>query len=296
MVSIFIYGIIEGLLIALVALSFQLSYSGLKMFDIGIGGLYVAASYIYIGASKNLFVNSTSFEAILLSSILAVLGVVGLTLLIERLIYRPFFRKKASELTLLLVSLSVYTIIVNIVATISGVETSIISLGFDGKVEITGVIITYIQIVQVFVSLMAIIVVYLILSKTLIGKKVTAISENLRLFKVLGFDENYVRQVILIVSGILITIASILKTADTGIAPFSHGFHIVLLAAVAVIVGGIKSYKGAIVGSLILGLVMNIVAFYFLGNWKEAATFGLLVIVLLLKRDGLFYTKLRPES
>jgi len=116
------------------------------------------------------------------------------------------------------------------------------------------------------------------------------------LFKILGFSEDRTRQHILVVGTILVSLASILKTADIGIEPFGSGFHIVLLAAVAVIVGGITSYKGAILGSIALGVVMNLTAWFFSSDWKEAATFALLIFVLLVKKDGLFYTQLRVEQ
>lgn len=294
------YGIIEGLLIALVALAFQLSYSGLKLFDVGIGGLYVAASYIYIGVcvgmSKLGLGGSGSLIAAVIPSIAAFISAALLTLFIEFLVYRPFSKKKASSLVMLLISLSVYTVIVNVIAMLAGAEIKYIQLGLEGKLNIAGVVITKLQLFQVTISVIALVAVYLLLSKTLIGKKVTALSENLTLFKILGFDENRTREKILIISAILVSIASILKTAETGIDPFNNGFHIVLLAAVAVIVGGIRSYKGAILGSILLGLIMGVAKYSFAGDWKEAAAFVLLIIVLFFKKDGLFYTQLRAES
>lgn len=294
MLSIITYGFIEGLLIALVALAFQLSYSGLKLFDIGIGGVYIAASYFFIGISKLL---SVSLFSTFLSGIGTIAGIIVLTLGIERFVYRPFLKKGVSSLILLLVSLSVYTIIINFVAMTAGVETQIINLGLAGAGnEVFGVIFTQTQILQIIIAALSLLAIYFLLSKTILGKKIIAISENLTLFQILGFDENRTRQSILILGAVLVSIASILKTADVGIDPFSSGFHIVLLAAIAVIIGGITSYKGAIIGSIMLGLTMNLAAWYFNGDWKEAATFGLLIIVLLIKRDGLFHTELRAEG
>ncbi|MFK7907072.1 MAG: hypothetical protein AB8B69_18195, partial [Chitinophagales bacterium] len=86
MLSIITYGIIEGFLIAMVALAFQLSYSGLKMFDIGVGGLYVVASYLYIGLHTIFFPETPTVFSILFSTLGAIIGMIFLTLGIERFV------------------------------------------------------------------------------------------------------------------------------------------------------------------------------------------------------------------
>lgn len=297
MLSVLTYGVIEGALIAMVALAFQLSYSGLKMFDIGIGALYVTASYLFIGIQKNVTVDGFEIPVLVISVLLIFLINIFFVLVIERLVYRPFFKRQASGLVMLLVSLSVYTFIVNGVAILFGTEIQIIHFSLSSiTIDFFGVLITKIQLMQIVAALIFLTVVYWLLVKTVFGKKVTALSENLHLFKVLGFSEDRTRQHILIVGTVLVSAASVLKTANIGIEPFGSGFHIVLLAAVAVIVGGITSYKGAILGGFVLGVVMNATAWYFSGEWKEAATFALLVLVLFIKKDGLFYTQLRVEE
>lgn len=291
MLAVLVYGMIEGLLIALVALAFQLNYNGLKLFDISIGAIYVVASYLLIGFTS-------IFDSLLISISLSIIGIVLIALIIEFLIYRPFIKKNTGSLVMLLISLSIYTIIINSVALLAGVESKSISLfeNTDFKIEFFGVILTLIQLVQIVFSILSILIVYIILSKTILGKKITAISENLILFRIMGLNENRVRQIILIISSILIAISSILRTSDVGIDPFSSGFHIVLLAAIAVIIGGITSPIGVIIGSILLGLIINLAAWFFSGEWKEAATFLLLVFVLIVKKDGLVHTSLRTDE
>jgi branched-chain amino acid transport system permease protein len=291
MLAVLVYGMIEGLLIALVALAFQLNYNGLKLFDISIGAIYVVASYLLIGFAS-------IFDSLLISLSLSIIGIVLIALIIEFFIYRPFIKKNTSSLVMLLISLSIYAIIINSVVLLAGVESKSISLfeNIDFQIEFFGVILTLIQLVQIVFSIFSILIVYLILSKTILGKKITAISENLTLFRIMGLNENKVRQIILIISSILIAISSILRTSDVGISPFGSGFHIVLLAAIAVIIGGITSPLGVIIGSILLGLIINLAAWFFSGEWKEAATFLLLVFVLIVKKDGLVHTSLRTEE
>lgn len=296
MIATLTYGLIEGILIALVALAFQLSYNGLRMFDVGIGAVYLLSSYIFVALQGAMGGDNPSTMAVALPLGGAIVGSVAFALGTERFIYRPFLKKGAGHLTLLIVSLCVYTIVVNLLAITFGVSRQSLLLFESSSLNLGVVPLTSLRFFQLTLGIVLLAFAYLVLTKTQLGKKITALSDNPVYFSVIGLDLNVTRQQLLTLGAILVTFSSVLTTADFGIDPYGSGFHIVLLAAIAVIVGGIQSFAGAIIGSLLLGIVMNLVAYLLPGEWKEAATFIFLIGVLLIKKDGLFHQNLRVES
>ena len=97
------------------------------------------------------------------------------------------------------------------------------------------------------------------------------------------------------VSGLLGGAAALLTAYDVGFDPHG-GLHALLLAIVAMIIGGRGSFRGPIVGGLLLGVVRAMVAWQFSIQWQDVFTFLLLAIVLYIRPDGLFARPSRLEA
>jgi branched-chain amino acid transport system permease protein len=296
--SVILNGFIEGLLIALVSLAFQLSYRGLRLFDIGMGGFYVLSAYIYLAVANLCKGHFSHIIVVIISLMATIIFTTVLMSLTQHFVYRFFINKKTSETTMMIVSLSLYYIFVNLILLFTDTGRKNIDLGLSnyGSFLFLGINISIIQIVQLFISLLLLLIVITILTKSTLGLRITALSENIQLFRLLGFNLFITYQHIIVICGVLVSVASVLKTADIGIEPFTTGFHIILLSAISVIIGGSNSYIGAIIGSLTLAIFMNLSSWYFQGQWKDVFVFILLLIVLFTKRKGLFHTQIREEK
>jgi len=112
---------------------------------------------------------------------------------------------------------------------------------------------------------------------------------------VLGIDSKKIRLSIFLIGSLLAALSSLLKAFEVGIDPRS-GFEVVLIATVAMIIGGISSYSGAVWSAVFLGLAQNFTVWLLSSQWQYAATFVVLVFVLVFRREGIFTTQLRLEE
>jgi branched-chain amino acid transport system permease protein len=96
-------------------------------------------------------------------------------------------------------------------------------------------------------------------------------------------------------AGVFASVSSLLTAYDIGFNPYS-GLYSVLIAVVAVIIGGRESFAGPAIGGLLLGLVRAQVVWHLSARWQEAVTFGVLACFLLLRPNGLFGQKIRLEA
>lgn len=90
-------------------------------------------------------------------------------------------------------------------------------------------------------------------------------------------------------------IAGILMSLDTDMTP-TMGFHALLLAIVACIVGGITSFKGAVLGGLFVGMILHLGVWKLPAAWQDAILFVILLLFLLLRPHGFLGKPLRAAT
>lgn len=290
-------GLIAGLLSALVALGFSLIYSSTKFFHIAHGAAYTTASYMFFAWVLALG-SASVYDSVWLISLgvsltLVVLGAAAAS--VEILVYRPLYVRGASPLVVFISSLGLYIIIINLIALIFGNETMLLHPYNEAPIVVGRVVVTRIQILQVVFSALTLVAVFLLLNRTALGRNIRAVSDNPTLIAVLGLDPKKIRLLIFILGSVLAALSSLLRGFDMGINPYA-GLPVVLIATVAVIIGGIGSHAGAVVSALLLGVTQNLVTGFFSATWRDAVTFVVFVLVLLLRRDGLFASKMRLEE
>lgn len=295
--QIIINGLLAGSLYSLIALGFSLIYSGTRIFHIAHGAIYTAAVYLFLTGIY--FINTmngmTDGFALITAIIFALLCICLLSSFFEVIVYRPLLIKKAPPLIYFISSLGIYIITVNVIALIFGNETKILNTAIEPSITFGGAIVTRIQLIQLVVSFLLVLGVFSILHKTSLGRNIRALSDNPVLLNVLGVNIRHIRLIIFILGSLLAASSSLLKAFDVGVDPHV-GLSAVLTAAVAIIVGGIGKHHGAVFAALLIGLTQNIVIWYASAQWQDAVTFAILILVLLVRKEGLFASKLRLEE
>lgn len=296
-IQVIINGLVTGLLYSLVALGFSLIYSGTRVFHIAHGAIYTAGTYLllaWLGATATILSGSNAFS-LATAITLSLVSVCLLVVFVELFVYRPLFKRKAPTLVSFISSLGLYIVIVNLIALLFGNETKILNPDIEPSIEIAGAIITRIQIIQFVVSALLILTTLLVLRSSSLGRNIRALSDNPTLLSVLGTNIKSVRLLVFVIGSLLAVASSLLRAFDVGVDPHV-GLSAVLTAAVAVIIAGVGSHLGAIVGALLIGMTQNIVVWFTSAQWQDAVTFVILTIVLLVRREGLFATQLRLEE
>jgi len=282
-------GLVTGCIYALVALGFGLIYNTTRIFHIAHGIVYTIAAYLLYTFVRGLGLSLV--WSLLLAIILAtILGIVT-----EVFIYYPFYRKKTSLSVVMIGSLGIYIFLVNLVAMLYGNETKILSPGAGKTFNFGSVILTKIQLAEILAFLVFFSIMVLLFKKTKLGKIIRALADNPNLVTVLGINIRWVRIYIFALGSFLAAVASCLVAMDVGMDP-NVGMEVFLVSAVAVIVGGVGVFEGAVLGSFILAILQNLMVWKIPAKWQSALVFLILVFFLLFKPMGILGKRRRLEE
>lgn len=286
--QIFMNGLISGGAIALLAIAFQLVYLPTRVFFIGLAGLYALAPYSALATQK-------AGAPPVVCVIGAVAVVVVVSLLCELLNHAPLARGAASDGAHLVSSLGIYIVLVQLIAIVWGNDTKSLRVGLDSTAHFGGAVLTGSQLVMAGVTCVALLAFWWILRASDIGLRLRALADNPTQFALFGYNVNSYRLIAFAIAGTFAAASSLLTAYDVGFDPYT-GLHAVLLAVVAVIVGGRHSFLGPAVGGLLLGFIRGQIVWHFSARWQEAVTFAVLVLFLLLRPQGLFGQQSRLEA
>lgn len=274
-------GIIMGSIYALIALGFSLIFKTVRFFNFAHGVVYTAGAYcaytllIPLGLSPLL--------SFFLASILA--SALGMT--IDRLVYFPLRKNNAPPLVFLIASFGIFIFIQNLLQLIYGAQILTLRTGpIREGYHILSAVVTPIQLLIIAASLTTFALLWLLTTRTKIGKAIIAVADDPYGASICGINPE---RVILHAFGLgsaLAGMAGVLISLETNIEP-TMGMNAILKGIVASIIGGVGSIPGALVGGLFLGVVENLGIWQIQAGWKDTIAFGVLILFLLLRPQGI---------
>lgn len=282
-------GLIAGCVYSLVALGFGMIYNTTRLFHFAHGAVYTASAYIFFT-----FLVLCKWNP-LLSFVLAMAFAAGLGLLIEAGIYYPLYRRGAPGTVFMIGSLGIYIFLTNLVAMVYGNETQLLRPGAEKTFTLGSVIVTQIQVLQVVAFLVVFLMFYLFMKKTKLGKITRGLADNPVLMTAIGINTRGVRLLVFAIGSVLAGLAAILAALDIGMDPHI-GMPALLVSAVAVIVGGVGLFEGAVIGGFLLGLLQNLAVWKISARWQDAITFLVLILFLIFRPQGLLGRRTRLEE
>lgn len=286
--QIFANGLITGLTIVVLALAFVVVYLPNRVFHIALGGVYSLVPFIA-------WICLQQGWPWYLAIIVAMLAGVLVSLACEWLNHFPLELKQASPGAHLVSSLGIYIVIVQIIVLIWGNESKFFRSGIDAVIAIGNMRLVQTQLVAAGVSGVAIALFYLWLHLSNLGLQFRAMADNPKQFALQGYNVPRLRLIAFGLSGILGSISSLLIAYDVGFDPHV-GLVSVLLAVVAVLIGGRQSFWGPALGGMLLGVMRSQVVWFLSARWQDAITFIILALFLYLRPNGLLGQKDRLES
>jgi branched-chain amino acid transport system permease protein len=141
------------------------------------------------------------------------------------------------------------------------------------------------------VSLALMIVLVLIVNKTKIGLAMRATEQNAKAANMMGVNVNFVISFTFFLAGVSAAIAGVLVAGYYEVVYPTMGYMAGLKAFAAAVLGGIGSLPGAIIGGLVIGVSESMAATFLGSTWRDCMAFVILIIVLILKPNGLFGKK-----
>lgn len=282
----FASGIRMGLLISLASLGLSLVFgtTGLSNFAQGemvtFGGLLAA---LFMGITGNL----------LIASILAVAISAAFGWAQDKVLWKPLRKRQLSLMQLMIVSIGLSIMMQYLFQFFWGSGVVRIDTRTPDVITLFGVTLTVQSYIAMGVSLAAIILVGLGLMYTRFGRATRAISDNPALAKASGIDVDRVISIVWIVGGGLAGLSGVfLGLVFNGIDWFTGG-QMLLLFFAAVTLGGLGTAFGAFVGSMVIGMVVELTNIWLPGDLKYATALLMLILVLLVRPQGIFGRKER---
>jgi branched-chain amino acid transport system permease protein len=272
-------GLAQGSLFALTALGLVMIYNASSVVNFAHGAMGMAATYVaYVLIARWQVPFPLAFVAALVAAF--VLGVIVQALLLARL-------RNASLMSQVVVTLGLFMLLEGLLGIAFGYNPRPMSESISIKPVILGNLVLRPQdVLQLALLLILGIALAALFAATKVGLGMRAITENPYAARLMGIPVGRVLATAWGVGVMLSAVAAILAAPTTSVTPNMMD-TIVVYGFVAAIVGGFGSMAGALVGGLILGVVVNMIDAFLAPELAMSIVFGLLIVVLYVKPDGL---------
>jgi branched-chain amino acid transport system permease protein len=272
-----------GSLYALMALGLVLVYGILKLVNFAYGELIMVAGY-------TLYLLDGSPLPWLVMALVAILAAIAASVLTERVAFRPVREKSLTAM--LITSFAVSTLFQNAALLLISPRARVVPLPdlFTQNFMVAGVLIQVRDVLAVAVSLAMLAIFTLLLNRTVLGIALRAAADNFRMTRMLGVPANLVISVAFAISGLLAGVVALFWLGRTASVTPGIGLEPLIVAFVATVVGGLNSLLGAVVGGYVLALMtvgINTFLPQDLVDYRQAFTFGLVILILLFRPEGL---------
>ena len=274
----------------LVAIGISFIYKSTRFFHFAHGAIYTAGAYLTF-LFNNWLGLPLSYSIALAIILSAILGC-----MMEVCLFRPLRHKKASPLILILASLGIYIVLQNAISLVFSDATKTIQSGaVEEGINIFGARITPIQIAIICVSISLIVIVALFLRWSKMGKAMRAVANDAELANISGINSDRVILWTFSIGSGLAGIAGILISFDLDMTP-TMGMNALLIGVVAVIIGGVGSILGVVLGALLLALAQQVGIWYLSSQWQDAIAFVVLFMFLLYRPQGFFGKSIKKAT
>ncbi|WJQ10202.1 branched-chain amino acid ABC transporter permease [Geobacillus stearothermophilus] len=272
-------GLTVGSIYALVALGFVITYSVTGILNLAQGDFAMLGALLCMT-----FVNSGMPFALAIGLSIAAVMVIGA--LFERLAIQP--ARRSSVAVLIIITIGVSFVFRGLALLVWGTDPYALR-PFTGHeaIRLFGAVIQWQSVWAVIISVVSFLALHLFLNRTSIGKAVTACVINPFAARLMGIDIRKMSLGAVAVSAGLGALAGIVIAPISG-ASYDMGMMIGLKAFIAAVVGGLTNAPAAIAGAFLVGLLESFAEGYLSSGYKEAISFGLLLLVLLFMPNGLF--------
>ncbi|MGB4101170.1 MAG: branched-chain amino acid ABC transporter permease LivH [Alphaproteobacteria bacterium] len=294
-----INGLTLGAIYALIAIGYTMVYGVIGMINFAHGEIYMIGAFVAVIAFLAFGMLGITFLPLQL--LLALLVSVVITALhgraIERVAYRPL--RKANRLAPLISAIGMSIFLQNYVQLLQGARVKplppMLQGGFSLWERPDGFVVTisYLQVLIVLLTTLIMVGFTLLIQRTALGRAQRATEQDKTMAALCGVDVDRVISVTFLLGAGLAAVAGMMVTLYYGVVDFYMGFMAGMKAFTAAVLGGIGSLPGAMLGGLLIGVIEALWSGYVSVEYKDVAAFVILIMILIVRPNGLLG---RPET
>ena len=313
-----IYGLSNGMIIALVALGYTMVYGIIELINFAHGDVFTLGGFLALTIVGALGASAVIDPAtlgegshwLLLFALVIASGLFcgGLNVLIDTIAYKPL--RRAPKLTQLVAAIGVSFILVNIALFWGGAPMEVFGGGnaaaaskdFPELLEGSNLlgedsnVVLRLEDLAIFVITIPLMVgLTLFVKKTRLGRGMRATAQNPVAAQLMGIDTNRVIAATFMIGGFLGGAASVMWSLYNNTISFQMGFRAGMDAFTAAVLGGIGSLPGAMIGGVLIGLIRAMSDQYIETRWTNVVVFGVLILILVFRPSGLMGLKQREK-
>jgi branched-chain amino acid transport system permease protein len=292
-----INGLTLGAVYGLIAIGYTMVYGIIGMINFAHGDIYMVSAFIAVTA----FTILAAADVTSVPLALAIVLVVSIVLTsafgwsVERTAYRPL--RGSTRLAPLISAIGMSIFLQNMVQVTQGARVKPIPPLIEGGIPLYqganyAVQISYVQILIIVVTVTLMAGFTWLITRTAFGRQQRACEQDRTMTALLGIDVDKTISLTFMLGAALAAVAGVMVTVYYGVVDFFIGFVAGIKAFTAAVLGGIGSLPGAMLGGLLIGLVEAFWAAYLSAEYKDVATFAILILVLMFRPSGLLG---RPE-
>ncbi len=280
--QLFVGGIEYGAIIAITAVGLSLVFGTTRLINFAHGELVMigaVVAYLFSSGPGNL--------PLVIAAVIAMIAVGALGGGLEIALWRPLRKRRAGLIQMFIISIGLSLFLRHLIlAFFGGRRRQYDQYAVQSSYHLGPIEITPRDLIITVVSLVILIGVAVALQRTRIGKATRAVADNKDLAEASGIDVNRVILVIWVVGGALAGLGGVFFGLSEAVY-WNMGFNLLLLMFAGIIVGGLGSAYGAMIGSLLVGLVAQLSTLWFSPELQNAWALFALIIVLLFRPQGI---------
>lgn len=277
-IDLLIFGVIWAAIYTLIALGFSLIFGVARVMNLAHGAFFMVASYMvfFLATSRGLNMIWAIIAAIVISILLALLS--------YSILIRPM---KESLTRILMVTMGLAMFLEQVMLHWFGPDPRYVPTTIPGSVSVLGVRVTNQQFLAIMVSIFLIIAMWYLLTKTKAGRIIRAVAADREMATLIGIDDGKTYYACMGLSALLAAVAGVLVAPFLTVTP-TMGWSPILAAFTIVVLGGMGSVWGTVLGALIVAYAEVITAYAISPQLKEAVTFSIMILALIFRPHGLF--------
>ena len=275
-------GLTVGAVYALVALGFTIIYNASDVVNFAQGEFVMLGGMITVSAYA-------AGLPLPLAALIAIVATAGVGVALNKLAIEP--ARGAPVVSLIIITIGASIFLRGAAQVLFGKQIHRFpSVSGDEPLRIAGATILPQSLWVIAGGLAVFVALYIFFTKTLTGKAVLATSNNRLAAQLVGINTNWVMTLSFALSAAIGALAGVLITPITNTS-YDVGIALALKGFAAAMLGGMGNPKGALVGGLLLGVIEALTAGYISSQYKDAAAFIIILLVLFIMPQGLFGSK-----